>query len=113
VPSAIIKKHLLCSGKNSLPNTRKKCLPDYGKIILPPTRLNTCIVSDYLLDIPYVSIVMPKRSGSTILVAAEYSMKKDLCEYMTLTTNGVSGYQERYAVCFEVESRETYDRVCI
>jgi len=73
------------------------------------SRLNTCVVADYALNYPYVSIGMPKRQGGAILHSIEHKMKKDMAEYMALSARQVPGARERDAVYYEVESREIYD----
>jgi hypothetical protein len=73
------------------------------------SRLNTCIVSDHILDCAYVSIGMPKRNGDAAVDPIEYTKRKDLAEYMDLSAHGVPGMAERHSAYYEFESRETYN----
>ena len=75
------------------------------------SKLNTCVVVDYALDIPYISIGMPKRRPlkDIAIQPLEYEMRKDVSGYLDLTAHNVSGVTERDAVCHVFKSREVYD----
>jgi len=73
------------------------------------SRLNTCIVSDYMLDMPYVSIGMPSRDSESSIYPVEYSIKKDVSEYLDLKAHKVRDMTERNAMYYEVKSREIFE----
>jgi len=74
------------------------------------SRLNTCAVADYIQDFPYVSIGMPgKRSDDGTIHPIEYTMKKDLSEFLGLSANNVPGVHERDVIYYEVKCREIFE----
>lgn len=70
-------------------------------------RLGTVVVPDYLLDFPYISIGMLRRSTAPGAIPTAYTVGKDVKQYRE---NSVSGnFSERGAVYYIFKSREIYD----
>ena len=69
-------------------------------------RLGTVVVPDYLLDVPYISIGMPKRPAKQGIDTGSYSIHKDVQSYRDSNAEGIS---ERDSIYYIVKSREIFD----
>jgi len=69
--------------------------------------LGTVVVTDYLLDMPYISIGMTKRSAKPGIDAISYRDRKNLKQFRLNESSG--GFSERDAICYIVKSREIFD----
>lgn len=71
------------------------------------SRLNTVVVPNYTLSMPYFSVGMPKKTNSFSLDPISYKIKKDVCVYMDYSApDGIERFSERDAVSYEVKCRE-------
>lgn len=70
-------------------------------------RLGTVVITDYLLDKPYISIGMPKRPAKPGINAISYTTEKDVRRFRNAKSSG--RFTERDAVSYVVKSREIFD----
>ena len=69
--------------------------------------LGTVVVPDYLLDNPYISIGMLKKTAKATIDAISYSIKKDIKQFRD--NKFVGNFSENDAISYIVKSREIYD----
>ena len=68
-------------------------------------KAGTVVVPDYLLNAPYISIGIPKRSPKSGIDAISYTVKKDVHQFRNMD----GSISERDAVSYIVKSREILD----
>lgn len=73
------------------------------------SRLHTLVVPNYVLEIPYISLGMPRSSNKHVVSPTHYSIQKDTEEYLDFTHNGVGELSERDVIYYSFESREIFD----